>query len=300
LGLVNKVKTAARLIKQGNFREMRIRTASLLKKRKIIKKGGLAVSAVTLIVTHKCTLRCRNCAALIHHFKSPQTMPREQVFRDVGLLMDKIDYTHILLLVGGEIFLLDNIAEYVSRVLEYKDKFGLIVITTNGTIMPSDEELAGLAKFRKYINIEISDYEGKSVYLKSLQEKLRRHKISCKINNEEWREWQQIIDEQDDEYAKNNYKNCLAAVDSNFLLCDGKLYHCGFLASGATLRSMPYSPGNHVDLLDAGTTRADIIKYKSPGSVPPGCKHCGGYAKDAAFIKKAEQLSEPREYKIYE
>jgi len=270
-----------------------------MKKRKIIKRGGLAVSAVTAIVTHKCTLRCKGCAALMHHFKSPQTMPREQVIRDIGLIMDKIDYAHILLLVGGETFLIDNISEYVSSALEYKDKFGLIVITTNGTIMPSDDEFANLAKFRKYINIEISDYGEKSAHLKSLQEKLRKLKISCKINNEKWQEWQQVIDGQSDDYAANNYKNCLAAADSNFILCNGKLYHCGFLASGEVLRSMPYSPENNVNLLDPKVTRGDIIKYKSLDSVPPGCNHCGGYTKDAAVIAKAEQLSEPLDYKIY-
>jgi MoaA/NifB/PqqE/SkfB family radical SAM enzyme len=297
VGLSDKIVTAVRLLKQGNLREIKTRTVSLIKKRKVILRGGLAFSAVTVIVTNRCTLKCRNCTFLIHHFESQQDMPREDILRDIDLIAGMIDYTHILILVGGEIFLLNNIAEYVEHALKYKYKFGFILITTNGTVMPSDAELAGLAKFRKYISIEISDYGEKSVYLEQLREKLLEYKISYNINNPEWHEWQQIRDIQTDVQAENNYRNCLSAMDANVIISGGKLYHCGFLASGEALRSVPYSAGNHVELENA--ERQSIIKYKSPETVPPGCKYCSGKRKDAPVVPTAEQAAEPINYKYY-
>ena len=296
MGLQKKMKTALRLIKQGHISELYIRTLSRIKAKKIIAKGGVAVSAVTCIVTHRCTLKCKNCAALIQYFKSPKDIPRQQVFRDIDLLMSKIDYTHILLFVGGEIFSLKEVAGFVEYSLKYKNQFGLIVITTNGTILPSDDELNALAMFRKYINIEISDYGDTSPYLNTLQNKLHQRKIICKINNNEWKDWQRISNEPQN--GKRNYQNCLAAADTNFILCNGKLYHCGFLAAGETLGSFPFSKDNHVDLLNPCAAQ-DIVKYKSINSIPPGCNYCGGYTKDAAVVPTAEQITEPLDYKIY-
>ena len=296
--ILNKIRYFFSLLKNGSLREIYFRIKSFFIKAKVISRGGLAFDVIEILITNKCTLKCKHCVSLIQYYKTQQNIHSEQIFRDIDLIFSKIDYTRLLIFIGGETLLVNNLSEYISyAVHKYKNKFCFILLTTNGTIVPSDEELVNISKWRKNVIFSISDYGEMSANIKKLKENLRKYNLFFNINHVKWQAWQQLVDgeHKNNNYAINCYKNCTTSSNT---VNNGKFYHCGFLARGEELHAFPHSEANSVNLF-TDTARSNIIKYKSRDMAPPGCMYCSGHSVDSAVVPTAEQVTAPIEYNTY-
>ncbi len=112
---------------------------------------------ITILVTEKCTLKCRDCAPCYPYLKNARHRSFEEVKEDIDLLFSKADYIWDLIFTGGEPFLNKEFGRMLEYVMEhYASQYHHIQIISNATIIPSDDICETLKSTGGYISI--SDY----------------------------------------------------------------------------------------------------------------------------------------------
>lgn len=181
-------------------------------------------------VTTRCTLNCKNCNMFMPYY--PQDRWKNYTFNemkeDIDLMLKYVDYIFWYIFLGGEPFLnkeLKNIIAYIGE--KYSDKVGHMGITTNGTIIPDDETLVQIKKYK--VRISISDYT-KTVFY---EEKMVKF-----INKlDEWGIWyikNQMSDWKDFGFPREPFQWGEDEASSHMRSCsplfhgvnDKKLYYC--------------------------------------------------------------------------
>lgn len=126
---------------------------------------------ITILVTEKCTLKCRDCAPCYPYLKNARHRFFDEVKSDIDAFFAKVDYVWDLILTGGEPFLNKDFGKILQYVKEqYPSKYHHIQIISNATLVPSDSTCEILQDTaRGYISI--SDYTKENIWMK---ERLRR------------------------------------------------------------------------------------------------------------------------------
>lgn len=118
----------------------------------------LYVELAQICVTERCTLRCQKCAHACNYVPiSADDMPLEKVKRSADYFFKNVDFVKEFVLIGGEPLLYKELAKAIIYIGErYRKQMLLFVITTNGTILPSDDILELCKKYD--ITVRVSDY----------------------------------------------------------------------------------------------------------------------------------------------
>jgi organic radical activating enzyme len=110
-----------------------------------LTRGNYFVSPfVTSVITQKCSLRCRDCAQLIPHYKAPTHFSVESVINDLRQYAKAFDVVPEISLHGGEPFLHPDI-DAICREAAAIPNIVFISFVTNGTIILSEDKLQQLS-----------------------------------------------------------------------------------------------------------------------------------------------------------
>lgn len=179
-------------------------------------------------LTTSCNLRCKDCGSLMPYYTSENqwTINLETFKQDLDNLLKFASKIYRLKLIGGEPLLVKDL----EKMLDYacsKEKIVSVIITTNSTIIPSDELCSTLKKYRHKALVEISYYEGivSGLRIKEIEEKLKNYNIYYFISNYPWFEKGEIKNRTKTEKELiETYKNCFQQPCLSYF--DGKLYCC--------------------------------------------------------------------------
>jgi len=300
--IITKLKKALKLFRAGDFQMLfsRVYENIMLLKlqlklhiKRSLNPNCVILSAVEVIITEKCTLKCKNCANLLQYYSHPQHINIQQVIRDIDLLMEHVDFIHTLSLIGGETLMVKEIPEILSHIQKYKKKYFYLSITTSGTIVPSEQTLSAMRKANVFVSI--SDYGDKSAKLNMLVAEFKKYKITYFIPKKDWRYIQQVVNDQNRKIEEINrvFQECPTNCNS---LLNGKLYLCPFLAHGDSLKIFPVDRRNYIALTDKSITKEDIREWQLRENTPPGCRYCSGNSPDLPLIPTAEQVAQALPY----
>ena len=141
--------------------------------------GKVFDSLCQISVTERCTLKCEKCAHGCWNVPMDQEdLSLDAVKESADYYFNAFDYVQEFVLIGGEPFLYKDLAESIRYIGDhYREQIITFAITTNGTIIPS-EEIIGLCK-EFDVHIHISNYVKTIPTLKERYEKL------CKILDEQ-------------------------------------------------------------------------------------------------------------------
>jgi len=114
-------------------------------KDKISKRLTLGIGQ--LLITNKCTLKCENCTSLIHHYTNQHDLHESNVINDFDAFIKHIDFVYTIHVLGGEPFLHRSLDLIIRHIAQYKNKYGLLQVITNGTIIPSEKVLHEIKTF---------------------------------------------------------------------------------------------------------------------------------------------------------
>lgn len=118
----------------------------------------LFVYLAQISVTERCTLHCKKCAHACHKVAmTADDMKLDMAKESADFFFRHVDVVNEFVLIGGEPFLyadLGELIDYIGR--NYREKILTFAITTNGTILPSDE-IVELCK-RHRVTVRVSDY----------------------------------------------------------------------------------------------------------------------------------------------
>ena len=91
----------------------------------------LWIRSVDLVITEKCTLRCKDCANLMQFFEKPRNLEFNQVVGGIRELASKCSFINEVRVIGGEPFINKQIYRILETILRIEN-IGSIVIYTNG------------------------------------------------------------------------------------------------------------------------------------------------------------------------
>ena len=264
----------------------------------VLKEYGLLYSEMMQIcLTERCTLKCRYCAHGCYNVNSEsKDIAPEDIIESVDLFFKKIDKVMDFVLLGGEPFLYKDIDKIISHIgKNYRDQIHNFVITTNGTIVPSENVLELCKKYD--VLIRISNYSAKISRLKERYEKLCLKLEQVGVNydmGEEAYEWMDYGFSSLD--RKATPEELIRVFDSCTTPCrelrNGRIYYCVQARSSGENLQFAVGQDDYLDLRNEND-KAVILEYLT-GYSEKGymemCNYCYGAEAEQHPIPVAEQL----------
>lgn len=282
----------------GGLKYFRIALAAVRHMDKMIRiwSGNyIAMPYVELVITTKCSLRCRSCSNLMQYYNKENIMPYD-VGIDVNIkasmkLLELVDQINNFTVLGGEPFLYKDLHLLIAYLVEQK-KIRKITIITNGTIVPSEEQIYSCMQ-NKNVHIVISDYGELSRRKAALVEKLQYYGISFEVRYSDGH-WQDFGDLQprnrSGEELSKQFQNCKTQCKS---MLNGKLHYCFRSTHVMDLGKIQDDPNEYLDLFDGSTLdrkrRLRRILYAKMDFIK-ACDYCDYATESPIYVKPGIQL----------
>jgi organic radical activating enzyme len=253
-------------------------------------KDGLFLRSVDLVVTEKCSLKCKDCSNLMQYYENPVNVEYDQLVSDFDELCQQVTHIFEVRLIGGEPFMNKDI----YRILEYlytKDNVSRIVVYSNAMI-PIKPEYSSLIKNPKLV-FSLTNYGDLAKNTPKVIAQLESLGASYRLHEPEYWTDSGIIENfnRSESEMRKLFEDCCG---KNLLtLSNGRLYRCPFSANADRLNAIPLNPKNFVSL-SAGPE--EIKKYTREIPYIPACNYCKGRSFDAPSIVPAIQTKMPITY----
>ena len=119
------------------------------------KKNGLSVDSIDLMLTEKCSLKCKDCSNLMQLYAKPIDQDYEMVISSIDTFLGTVDYCREIRLLGGEPLMYKKVYDVVEYLLKYKN-YDQLKINTNGTIVPKESKINVFQDERVFFDISDS------------------------------------------------------------------------------------------------------------------------------------------------
>ena len=225
----------------------------------------LTARRLAIVPTTNCTLNCKHCGDfLFTGGVERRDIPYEDVCRDIDACFELFDRVEWLQFVGGEVFIYADFAKLLRYVQKYRDRFDKLVIETNATVAPNDDERAAMLDYGGDLFVFISDYGDLSYDRDTLIAFMYEHGIehSAKKYHGENQYYDGWIDNTNPRHLNEpgdvlevNAKNCPQNRIMNMHVYDGKLHRCSNSCFMLELGVFPPKERDFVDLRDDSLSR---------------------------------------------
>lgn len=264
---------------------------------KLEEKKYVSIPYLEIVVTTKCTLKCKDCANLMQYYTNPYIIDIGTIKKSIEKLLKSIDNIDKFRILGGEPFMHSDLDEIINIASSSK-KIKNIQVQTNGTILPRKDSLIKALQHKK-VSISISDYGKYSIYKNEILEIGKKNNIKVELlSMNYWLDYSSIECrtrskvELHEQYEKCNHQ-CTS-------LLNGKIFDCPRSAHGMDLGIIPYNSLEYIDLIDDKKSIATIRKeitnmYSNERKCIQACNYCN-VGTEVEKIMPAIQLD--RAYKI--
>jgi hypothetical protein len=248
----------------------------------ISPKGGkrIHIGTITFVVNQKCTLGCKYCTSYMNRYPAAKRInfSTERILDDIDRVMDALDSTGTITVMGGEPFLHPDIGKIVQRLSEKKN-FATLGIATSGTCRIKPEQLIGMEDPRVFVsfaNYTESLTEGQCRMYDENVDMVRRSGINFRTYppSPQWRVTSTLYNLGDSiETMSKKRHSCL--FPSCIQLKNGKLHLCDLANAIYSLGIADY-PVDYIDITQ--TTSRDDFREKLRALIDCDyfltCGHC--------------------------
>jgi len=259
-----------------------------------IEEDHLFLRSVDIVVSERCSLKCKDCSNLMQFYLKPKNFSFNQIKNEFEKLTSKISHIFEVRLIGGEPFMNKEVYDIIDYFLDHK-KITKLVIYTNGTIPLKEERLNKYSKSK--LVFTITDYGKLSKNTDKVHDTLIAKNITTRRHlPENWTDSGRI---EDFRRSKSEMEELFDVCCGKNLLTsmNGKIYRCPFVANAESLKAIPLDKKNSVNV-DA--TPEEIFNYTKKINYIPACNYCNGRSFDAEEIIPAIQTKKPIKYKIFD
>ena len=260
------------------------------------KGKTLKVDSVDLMLTEKCSLKCKDCSNLMQFYAKPIDEDFEIVISSINTFMNTVDFVQEIRLMGGEPLMYKKVDLVVKHLLTYKN-FGQIKVNTNGTIVPKDEKLKVFQNEK--IFFDISNYGKDSRNVDILVKKLTEMNIAHAASRvTEWQDVGKIVKtNRTDSLNKEIFGNC--CINRGLTLLHGKLYLCPFSANATNLKAIKYADEEILDLkANKEELKKQIHNLYFNTDFLEACRSCNGRDHNVRRVKAAVQAPAVLKYDV--
>lgn len=270
------------------------------------------IKQCALIISLRCNLKCKLCLVYAPYYRHPRDYTLEELSTSVDGYFGIIDFCGTINIQGGEPLLHPQLPEILLKVLQYRNKIGKILLTTNGTLVPSEELLHVLSQYREMIQVNISDYGPQlskrvpEVIALLEREKIPYHIICYHGDHIHYGGWLDFTDHslkyEKEEDLIENARNCGYRKGGNIAIRGSELYFCYRVARRIELGIIKKDYDSCLDMSDPCSLeekRAHLLHMLS-APYTPACAYCVGKIETAKHYPPAEQLSRQELEKYWE
>ncbi len=267
----------------------------------LYEKYGLSYMYLCQIVlTERCTLKCRKCAHGCYITdKFSKDLSLDEACNSADAFFSHFDMAYEFVLIGGEPLLYKDLEKTITYIGEkYRNRIHVFSITTNGTIKPSPEVLKVCKKYR--VTFDISNYSKSLPRLKTklneLSSALEKHQISYYLGTGEnqWMDYGfETIDRKGTpEELKKVFYACRTPCHE---IRGNRLYYCVMARSISDNLQFDVGKEDYLDLdtLEGEEGKETLLKF-TLGEFDKGyldmCNYCRGAEAVNYPIPAAEQL----------
>lgn len=259
----------------------------------------LKIKSLDVVVTERCSLRCRYCSNLMQYYQKPRDVDRRLLLESLDRFMANIDQLFEARVLGGEPFMYKDLATVVRKLCSY-DNCKKVTIMSNGTLLPTKDTLESLKNPK--ILLIISDYGHLSKNIAQLKALLARHRIPfIAYTIDSWQDCATIAyHPRTEEELADLFGDC--CVNDTLTLLRGQLYACPFSAHADNLNAVPFdSDEDKLDLINISDSaiRKRIRNLYSEKKYLKACTFCAGRDYNVDRIDVAVQAKSPVPYKMY-
>ncbi len=254
--------------------------ASLYRK----QRKGLYLGGVEVVVTTRCTLRCRDCANLMQYYTCHDNISTEGIITSLRNLINAVDGIAMLKILGGEPLLKQNTIQKIINMPEIiaSGKIMGIQITTNGTIIFEDELLKSMHD-NPLVGVLLSNYKNLSVKQEKIKKQLSEHQIAYSeiSENDIWFDFGKPDTlYQQGEGKDRLFRDC-RSKENCCTIMDGSLYSCPRAAHGERMGLYPKLQEESVDLLASreseNSLREELRNFYFREKGAYACSFCTNY-----------------------
>lgn len=272
--------------------------------RKDVATGEISLLKACLIVTHRCTLKCKLCAERTAYYQKRYHPDLEFLKEEIDKYFALVHYTMKFDVSGGEPLMRSDLAEVMEYLLQYKQQFGRVRINTNGTLLPSNALLDVLKEYGVQADVLIDHY-GDKLSKKAIEmaEVLDKHGISYILRRQDadnlhcggWVDFGDLSEKHTEEEAKALFAKCAISnkIGFGFRIKEGIMSPCAVANQCVEFGKMASVPEEYVDLFDKATDlkekRRKLENIFNLDSLT-ACRYCNGICADSIRYIPAEQL----------
>jgi sulfatase maturation enzyme AslB (radical SAM superfamily) len=254
----------------------------------------LTVQSIDLIVTERCSMKCRDCSNLMQYYEKPENADLNEMLTTIDQISERMDEIYEVRVIGGEPFM-NKEWHLVVEKLNQQPKVKKVSIFTNATIVPREHQWASLQ--HEKVRLFVTDYDSLSRNIRPLVEELNKRGIA--YVNEKANDWTDCASlEKHNRTVRENeelFDKCCAKNLAT--LADGRLYRCPFAANADKLSAVPDYPQDYVKVGES--TREGISRFLRGKTYIEACDHCNGRSYGDPLITPAIQTVKPLKYFKY-
>ena len=260
----------------------------------------LFLRSVDIVITQRCTLRCKDCSNLMQYYAKPADYGVDALLRTMESFCAVVDEVNEFRVIGGEPFLHRQLHVLMDWVVQ-QPKIKKAVIYTNGTIVPRGDNLRSLEHDK--VLVLVADYGELSRKVEPLVQTCMERGIDCHVQRiSAWTDCGAIQRQgRRRQQQRQLFESCCAK--NTITLMDGKLFRCPFAANAASLGAIPDFGCDHVAIPDhlGGDEQIHEVRDKIRTllhdlSSLESCDYCNGRPFDADEITPALQIRKPLPY----
>ncbi len=268
-----------------------------------LNPNKLFLRSVDLIITERCSLRCKDCSNLMQYYEKPKDCNLDMLLKAIGAFCSLIDEVMDFRVIGGDAFMNKEWPIIVQR-LSNEPKAKRVVLYTNGTIVPKQKDISCLINHK--VVVIVTDYGPLSIKLNELKQLLKENRIIHHVLKiTEWLACSDIgLHSRSITEKVELFKNCCAKNMAT--LSDGKLFRCPYSANANRLCAVPNFKQDYVNLFQEPLDDIGIIKTKNKIrnyllniKYLETCDYCNGRPLAGVDVQPAVQAARPLKHKKY-
>ena len=264
------------------------------------KDTTLRVDSIDLMLTEKCSLKCKDCSNLMQYYKKPIDTDYDILVKAMDKIMNSVDFIDELRVLGGDPFMYKELSKIINKLSTYKN-VERIVVYTNAKFIPKNRNLDYLRLPR--VILDITNYGEASSAADKFVDFAKKEGIAYSMNHcNTWQDCGRIVPKSNktEKELEHQFNNC---CNSDLIsLLHGKLFRCPFSANGVNLKAFAANKDDEIDLNDDSMSKKDLrdkIMYLAFGKkFLTACRFCNGRDYSTANIPSAIQAKTKLDYKF--
>lgn len=139
---------------------------------------------ISLILTMRCNLRCRDCCVQAPYYQEKYHPTLEFIKSEIDRLFQIADIIRFFSIEGGEALLRSDFAEILQYLARYQEQVGVeIPVITNGTVIPGPETIQAAAALGDKMRFIVDNYGAVSPHVEEIAALLEKNRIRCTVRN---------------------------------------------------------------------------------------------------------------------